>query len=113
MKKQVRRPITPLIAEELEPRILYSGDLTPLVTDEGQISAASSSIAHITASSNLQLIQTAQTTNQADVRERHEIVFIDSTVDGYETLAKEITADNSANRNVEVVIIDAGRDGIP
>ncbi|MES2354813.1 MAG: NosD domain-containing protein [Pseudomonadota bacterium] len=113
MKKN-RHEFIPLILEELEPRILYSADLSPLVADFGHVPAASSSVLQVTAApiTSTQLTNATQTTNQEENQRRHEIVFIDSAVAGYEKLAKEISANSSTSRAFEVVIIDKGLNGV-
>jgi len=105
-----RRPAS-LIAEELEDRILYSADLNPLGVETTYIPSttnvtptyAQTSTAPSAGSSILQ---------QPEIQQRHEVVFIDSGVTGYQDLAKKISSDSSPTRMVEVIIINTDKDGI-
>jgi hypothetical protein len=91
-----RRPLI----EELEPRLLYSADLAPLALDglqpapeqrvivaDGEYASQSSSV-------------------------RHELVIVDTRVEGYETLLADILGQADASRRIEVATLDASRDGV-
>src|SRR4051812_13302599 len=107
------RHSTPLIVEELEPRILYSADLNPLAIELGHALAMQTDISVTTAPvAASQLVEASQAASASETKDRHEIVFIDNTVAGYEDLARQILTGNSEARSVQVVIIDSTQDGI-
>jgi|GEM_PF-715997 len=110
------KPYPPIgfIVEEMESRILYSADLSPLAVtiDDAQSASAPVPQAVSLLSNGVQLAHTSQTSGSSETVQRHEIVFIDSNVSGYADLAKEIVAENSPTRSLQVVIIDAHQDGV-
>jgi len=108
-----RRNPSPPIAEEIEERILYSADLNPLGIDPGQppVTANPTPLYSTVASASMVRIASPMV-EQSEVQSRHELVFIDSGVAGYQDLAKEILSNNSAARSIQVIIIDAGKDGV-
>ncbi|HEY6508524.1 MAG TPA: DUF2341 domain-containing protein, partial [Vicinamibacterales bacterium] len=100
-RKQSRRPMV----EEIEPRILYSADFAPglapetgLVADAEQRTVDPSGEFHHTATAQLQA-------------RRHELVFVDPATPDYEKLIADIRA-QGGQREIEVVLLDAGKDGI-
>ncbi|MDP2242160.1 MAG: DUF4347 domain-containing protein [Burkholderiales bacterium] len=90
--------------ESLEPRILYSADLGPLLASAvvGPGAAEQRVVdPHLEfAAQNEQAVQNAP----------HEIVFIDARTPDYALLVQDITA--QSGRQVDVVMLDAGRDGL-
>ncbi|MGZ5781303.1 MAG: DUF4347 domain-containing protein, partial [Burkholderiaceae bacterium] len=110
-----KRPSNILVVEPIEPRILYSADLNPLMA----ASAVTASLPHLA-----DMAQSAATymTNQVAVSnvseasdtqvQRHEIVFVDSAISGYQQLADTLRKENVDTRSLEVVIIESGQDGI-
>ncbi|MES2353945.1 MAG: DUF4347 domain-containing protein [Pseudomonadota bacterium] len=105
---------TLFIVEELEPRILYSADLSPLAVayDHAPTALVSTPYSTMVPANNTQLSSVSQAVDRSETQQRHEIVFIDSAVSGYADIAKEILAGNSSARSVQVVIIDANKNGI-
>ncbi|MES2356469.1 MAG: DUF4347 domain-containing protein [Pseudomonadota bacterium] len=105
---------SPSIVEALEPRILYSADLSPLVAafDQDAAGLMYSSCSTTTSFANFQQNSVLQDARQNKSEIRHEIVFIDMAVSGYEQLAISVRNDTSATRSVEVMIIDTQQDGI-
>jgi len=95
----------PLVVEELEPRILYSADLQPLIAAAVQMPLSSGQTNQVTASMVVEV-------GPQQVQQRHEIVFIDSAVSDYQNMAKEIRNDSAAGVEREVIIIDAGTNGV-
>jgi predicted outer membrane repeat protein len=91
-----RRPLV----EELEPRLLFSADLAPVVLDglqpapEQRVLDAAGEYAH------------SATTL------RRELAIVDSRVDGYQALLDDILAQADGSRRIEVVVLDPARDGI-
>lgn len=94
------------VLEELEPRILFSADLAALTG------------AHLLDTADVRPIAPTNSTNLANSVEsglvlaaRHEVVFVDTSVDDWETLVGDI--DTASGKNtLDVVLIDARRDGI-
>ena len=94
------------VLEELEPRILFSADLAALTG------------AHLLDTADVRPIAPTNSTNLANSVEsglvlaaRHEVVFVDTRVDDWETLVGDI--DTASGKNtLDVVLIDARRDGI-
>ncbi len=89
----------PLI-EEVEPRILFSADLAPLVLDTFQPAPEQRVI-----NADNEFSSLAATTH-------HELVIVDTGVEGYETLLDDILKQAGGDRHVDVVMLDASRDGI-
>ncbi len=94
------------VLEELEPRILFSADLAALTG------------AHLLDTADVRPIAPTNSTNLANSVEsglvlaaRHEVVFVDTSVDDWETLVGDIDAASGKN-TLDVVLIDARRDGI-
>ena len=104
VKQQTRRARRPGI-EEIEPRILYSADFAPaLVPDTGLDTHAEQRTVDSSGEFNQASTQQAQTL-------RHEIVFVDAATPDYEKLIGDIRA-QGGGREIEVVLLDAGKDGI-
>ncbi|HNB64921.1 MAG TPA: DUF4347 domain-containing protein, partial [Rhodocyclaceae bacterium] len=95
-----RRPVV----EELEARILYAADLAPFVhplTDGAQVRVLEAPAATPAPT----LVEQAATT-------RHEIVFVDPGVADWTRLVADLQAQQDADRQLDVVLLDAGRDGV-
>jgi hypothetical protein len=91
--------------EELEPRILFSADLPGLLVP----------LAHDGYTETQQLVPsgaTAESELTAESQARHEIVFVDPTTPDHETLLNDIVGSDESGRLVEVVLLDANRDGL-
>src|SRR5690349_14006736 len=111
MKKAVKKKVArrrPLI-EEVEPRILYSADANPLSvppalpTENRSVDSGGEFTAQAGATQ-----QTAPAVEQS----RHEIVFVDTNTPDYQKLVDDIQSQSGAQRQVDVVLLDAGGDGI-
>ena len=95
--------------EELEPRILFSADAATLLADnpwspDAEVRVLESSTAN---PSSIQNQGTAQQTAKT-----HEIVFVDTRVDHYQQLVDDIKASENSQRQIEIFMLDANRDGI-
>ncbi|MES2356626.1 MAG: LEPR-XLL domain-containing protein [Pseudomonadota bacterium] len=75
---------TSLIVEELEPRILFSADLSPLAVDVGYVASISSNAVSFSQPQSIVSAVQSQSTNvtasSSQIEQSHEIVFIDSAV---------------------------------
>src|SRR4051812_11239179 len=96
----------PLI-EEVEPRVLYSSDLSPLPPPP--IIVENRSVDPIGEFSSQPAAQ-APTAVTADAR--HEIVFVESDTPHYTQLIDDIKSRSSDQRKIEVVLLDSRADGI-
>ena len=101
-RKQPRRPVV----ETIEPRILYSADLAPgLAPDSG----FTPEVEQRTVDTSGEFAQTGVQDTQT---RRHEIVFVDSATLDYQKLVADIEAQRGEERDIEVVMLDAGKEGI-
>jgi hypothetical protein len=82
------------VVEPLEPKLLYSADLPPLV-----MAADASTVA----------VQNAVQETSTATR---EIVFIDASVPELDTLKQDLAEQAKAGRDVEVIVIRADEDGL-
>nr|MDJ0834698.1 DUF4347 domain-containing protein [Gammaproteobacteria bacterium] len=111
MKVQKKQQISRLILEELEPRQLFSGGIEGLIDTNLTSSAVAT---YLDADSD----QKEQNTQPADIdvaaaeQQRHELVFIDSAVDDYQSLLDDLNQQSDDNRQLEVIVLDSQRDGI-
>ncbi|MBT8445690.1 MAG: DUF4347 domain-containing protein, partial [Gammaproteobacteria bacterium] len=101
----------PILFEELEPRLLLSADVSPLVVDalideQDAAVALAEQVAAVEAAP-----AAAAVASDADVR-RLELVFVDTGVEDYQALIDDILANGDDGRVVDVVLLDSGRDGI-
>ncbi|MDH5191905.1 MAG: DUF4347 domain-containing protein, partial [Gammaproteobacteria bacterium] len=90
-----------LVLEELEPRLLLSGGLESVLIDSGYMEDSSSNedtLAYITDS------------NSEDIP--YELVIIDANTPDQEQLIKDLLTNLSADRQIEIAVIDSSRDGI-
>ncbi|HGG59695.1 MAG TPA: BspA family leucine-rich repeat surface protein, partial [Gammaproteobacteria bacterium] len=120
MAKNKTRNHRPII-EEVEPRILYSADFAPAVladplaeaglpaeirvVDAPASDAAPEPIAPITRDEDI-LIDPPET------RAPHELVIVDTATPDYQQLVDDITDQADGDRQIEVVLLDASRDGV-
>ncbi len=120
------RPRRPLI-EAIEPRLLFSATADIAVFDDG--SHYVDALTH--AANNLDLTQVypdlnthpqtvesqpadiplALPTDTPPATATHELVFVDTHVANYQTLVQDIL-NNPDNKNVEIIYLDANKDGI-
>jgi uncharacterized delta-60 repeat protein len=124
-----------LILEELEARQLFSGgaeavipppestpsatvievdaNAEPVAENQAQAPHSDSNIAQNPSgtSTNVQAATLAPTYS-AETLQRHEIAFVDTNVDGFQQLVDDLAQQNSANKQIEVVLLTADRDGL-
>ncbi|HTT38056.1 MAG TPA: cadherin-like domain-containing protein, partial [Burkholderiales bacterium] len=102
-----RRPTV----EEVEPRILYSADLSPALLQAAPVASAAE---HRTLDAGGEFTATAaaQGTTTAPVTRPHEVVFVDTAVPEYQKLVDDIKANAGQTRQIDVVLIGQGSDGI-
>ncbi len=99
-----RRPVI----EELEPRILYSADLSPVlpsvpvIAEQRTLDAAGEYINH----------NVEQQTSVAAEHARREIVFVDAAAPDYQGLVDDVRSQSTLQRQLDVVVLDSTRDGI-
>ena len=92
-----RRPLI----EELEPRLLFSADLVPLALD-GLQPAPEQRVVNEAGEFSATSTQTL----------RHELVIVDTGVEDYQTLLSDILKQSEGNRSIEIITLDATRDGV-
>src|SRR5690349_5103235 len=98
---KARRPAV----EPLEPRILYSADFSPELLSPA---LAAPDVEHRSLDPAGEFVQDAAS-SQAP---RHEIVFVDAATPDRDKLLADLRAQSGAERDLEVVVLDAGKDGI-
>jgi hypothetical protein len=97
------------VVEEIEPRILYSADFAPALLDHSADQPALPEHRVIEASG--EFAQAHATQQQADTR-RHELVLVESNTPDYQKLIEDIVKQAGDGRSIEVVVLDASKDGI-
>ncbi|MEQ1661568.1 MAG: cadherin-like domain-containing protein [Thiobacillus sp.] len=98
-------PRRPLV-EELEPRLLFSADLAPVLVEGFTPQAEQRLIG-----ANGEFSASTDSTTQAE-HARLEVVFIDLRVQGYDKILADIQSQNTDGHSIEVVLLDAERDGV-
>jgi len=127
MKRHAAKRVR-LVIEELEPRILYSADAGALANpaaltqgaevrslDAYAMPVAAPEAANTAAApADAAAAQTADAPPAADAvaQTRHEIAFVDTQVADYQQIVDDLTRQNTVERQIEVVLLDASRDGI-
>ncbi|MEE9336829.1 MAG: DUF4347 domain-containing protein, partial [Methylococcaceae bacterium] len=97
------------ILEELEPRVLFSGGIEGLIATELEPAIAT----YIDIDTNPDQASTqAEAQSTASAQQVHEIVFVDTGVEGYQTLVDDIVNNADSTRNFEVVLLDSNQNGI-
>lgn len=96
-----RRPLV----EELEPRILFSADLAPFAPDNVAPDGLAPASEQRVVDQNHEYAGIASTP-------RNELVIVDAGVEGYQTLLADMLAQAGDTRLLNVVVLDAHRDGI-
>ncbi len=104
-------PRQQLLVEELEARILYSADAAALLGLAGAPSGASAEIRLVDAGSQALLAAGERTSHAALVQPR-ELVFVDSRVPDAIALADELIRARGGDHLFDIVILDAGGDGV-
>ncbi len=87
--------------EELEPRVLLSGDLA---------GALALPPAYESDDDPQAIVEPVASTEQRQTL--HELVFIDAAIEDWETLVEDLLGHRSEERTVEVVLLDSQRDGL-
>jgi VCBS repeat-containing protein len=95
------------LIEELEPRLLFSADLAPLVLDGLHVAPEQRIL-----TSSGEYTSAASDTQPATQQTDKEVVFVDTRVQDYEQILADIQQQNSDTRSVTVVLIDPSQDGI-
>jgi len=95
------------ILEELESRQLFSGGIEGLLTE--QLMAPNATYANATPPADTQQPPAQTSTSETS---RNEIVFVDTRVQGYESLINDIKSSDVSNRNLEIITLDSSTDGI-
>lgn len=119
----VSRAAGRLVLEELEARILYSADTALLaglpadafITGGAQqyqmapvVVPQSAAVAQPPAADETSV----SLTTVAPMQPRHEIVFIDSGVEGAPEMARQFCGQQDASRTLDVYLLEAGSDGV-
>ncbi|WFP52110.1 cadherin domain-containing protein [Methylomonas sp. EFPC3] len=99
------------ILEELESRQLFSAGVEGLLTEPMLDPNA------VYANANANPAPVAETQqpsaqNSGNQAPRNEIVFVDTRVDGYQTLLNDIKSSDVSDRNLEIIALDSNSDGI-
>jgi Domain of unknown function (DUF4347) len=97
-----------LLVEELEARVLYSADSPLLSIDTAALAPNDGAIVRMADSASMEASSSAQ---QVAAR-IYEMVFIDTQVEDWEALEADIFSQAQAGRDIEVVLLAPGRDGI-
>ncbi|MEQ1592678.1 MAG: tandem-95 repeat protein [Thiobacillaceae bacterium] len=109
MKRHRHAPQRPQI-EELEPRLLFSADLAPVLADS--LVPQTSGIAEMRlVGADGEFTTVANNTLQAQ-HAHLEVVFLDLRVQNHDQILADIQTQNTSGRSIEVVLIDPNKDGI-
>jgi len=95
------------ILEELESRQLFSGGIEGLLTE--QLMDPNATYTNATPPADTQQPPAQTSTSETS---RNEIVFVDTRVQGYESLINDIKSSDVSNRNLEIITLDSSNDGI-
>ncbi len=102
-----RKPHAKFLLENLEPRLLLSADLALLPVDGGALSAATGPALEVALAPGHGTLA-----EQAITAATREVVFVDAGVEDYQSLVDDLAAQTTEGRLFDVVILDAGADGI-
>ena len=105
-QKQKRQPRRRPLVEEIEPRILYSADFAPGLVDAAALTPTAE---QRTVDPAGEFIQTSAQDAQA---RRHELVLVETNTPDYQKLVDDILKQGGDGRDIEVVLLDASKDGI-
>ncbi len=92
-----RRPLI----EELEPRLLFSADLAPVSPNVFQPDAEQRT-----------LDPSGEFSPTRAQSLRHELVLVDTRIEDYQILLNDIFKQAGDNRHIEIIVLDAARDGL-
>ncbi|MDX1428668.1 MAG: DUF4347 domain-containing protein, partial [Rhodothermales bacterium] len=120
-----KKPSPKALMEELEPRLLFSADLPGVLAEAGLIDIGSPGAA-ITAQVDAPAARIASAAerphdvtgsqtlahSRAAIQGRAELVFVDSRAPNYQQLVQDLMRASAEGRAIEVVVLDAGRDGV-
>ena len=109
-KKSVPTRRRPAV-EEIEPRILYSADLSPGLLQAAPL-ASPAEQRTLDAGGEFTAATAVQSATAAPQAQPHEVVFVDASVPDYQKLVDDIKANAGQQRQVDVVLIAQGSDGI-
>ncbi len=87
--------------EELEPRVLLSGDLAGVLALPP---------AYESDDEPVEIVELLGASEQHQTR--HELIFVDAGIEDWETLVEDLLARSGEERSVEVVLLDSQRDGV-
>ncbi|MEP6605610.1 MAG: DUF4347 domain-containing protein, partial [Nitrosospira sp.] len=96
------------VLEELEPRILYSADLSPALLQSPSLPPAE----HRSIDASGEFVNLTTVQGGAIQQSRHEIVFVDTATPDYQSLIADIHSQATQDRQIDVRLLDHGRDGI-
>ena len=108
-RKNNHKNSSTFILEELEPRVLFSGGIEGLIATE--LEPAIATYIDIDTNSEQTSVQTEDQSTTPELQS-HEIVFVDTGIENYQSLIDDITNSSDSNRNIEVVLLDSNQNGI-
>ena len=106
-KKKSTPPRQPPLLEELEPRILFSAGLEGVLLDTDELNELLDEVPAV----ELVLPAVQQTTPVEAETQSKELVVVDSATPDYQRLVDDILTQAGADRQIEVVMLDATDDG--
>ncbi|MGI9287981.1 MAG: DUF4347 domain-containing protein, partial [Pseudomonadales bacterium] len=115
--KNRKKPRSPLLFEELEPRVLFSADGLGALASATDIPGAypAAHVLEIDSDFKVGAAIEQRTHNQgsdSSVQQRLELVFVDSNTPDYELLVGDLIGQEDENRRFEIIMLDANCDGI-
>jgi hypothetical protein len=105
-----KQQAAPALFEELEPRILYS-TLTGMDSDPSLLDA-DYAVGGEVLEADAALDADEASRDVAAESLRHELVFVDTGVEGYQQLVDDLRAASPEGRQLEVILLDSEQDGI-
>jgi hypothetical protein len=105
-----KQQAAPALFEELEPRILYS-TLTGMDSDPSLLDA-DYAVGGEVLEADAALDADEASSDVAAESLRHELVFVDTGVEGYQQLVDDLRAASPEGRQLEVILLDSEQDGI-
>ena len=94
--------------ETLEPRIMYSAELAPAAFTPAADDVGHGETRVLDAAGEFSV----EATGAQDVTVRRELVLVESNTPDYQRLIDQIAGQGDAQRELEIVVLDANRDGI-
>jgi hypothetical protein len=112
MAKSPPKPHRPLI-EELERRLLLSADPASSLLDPSALQADPSQTGFTQLVDDPDSAEGANASSQAaEIGLRHELVVVDTGVEGYQQLVDQLTRSTYPGVEIDVVLLDADGDGV-